>query len=156
MDTVSNLRIRLMIIECLQRYKQCVEAAHRLSTDYNQSYPLIIDESTRSMSASELTVPQISQLISTSMATIHQLKSPGQRTLLGDRSFEYAYKTFIPEIGWCLASPSEQFLLLFVDGQTVLIDGKSNRVSFHDRYRTMLVPNGIPSINDYLHRLNRN
>jgi len=82
-------------------------------------------------------------LFRSSSALVPELaKSPavGSARHEPDRSFEFAFRTHLPNVGWCLASPFEQFLLLFTDGQTVLIDGANNRVAFHDRFTT---PNGM-------------
>lgn len=137
---VKDARAHL-ISECLIRYQQCVEAAKNLGDfrNNNDGGPFVINETCGendySSNIPDLTVPHLTQLISSASVIVSSGSATGSSPhMASDRSFEYAYKTYLPNIGWCLASPSEQFLLLFVDGQTVLIDGKNNRVSFHDRH----------------------
>jgi hypothetical protein len=127
-EKIRSLSDRVMVRECLLLYQRCCQEAERIAPQKDRlSLPHIIRES--SVNNGEITAPQISNLISASMATMTSVP----RIPDTERSFEYAYKTFLPEVGWCLASPAEQFLLLFTDGQTVLIDGRKNRVAFHDR-----------------------
>jgi hypothetical protein len=125
-EQITPTQDRLVVSECLTRYRQCYETALRIAGKREcHPFPYVIRESATHIG--EITAPQISTLISTSMASM------SSRIPSADRSFEYAYKTYLPNVGWCLASPAEQFLLLFTDGQTVLIDGRRNRVAFHDR-----------------------
>lgn len=119
---------REMVSECFARHEQCCEVASRIAAQrHTLPFPHVIRESSERIAIGEITAPQISTLISTSMSCIPPHLPDAEK------SFEYAYKTYLPGVGWCLASPTEQFLLLFTDGQTVLIDGKKNRVAFHDK-----------------------
>lgn len=119
---------RELLAECMSRYKQCCDMVSHISSHRDTlPFPQVINETTDCMTIGEITAPQISTLISSSMSSIPSHPADAER------SFEYAYKTYLPNIGWCLASPAEQFLLLFTDGQTILIDGKRNRVAFHDK-----------------------
>lgn len=143
---------------------QKAAATSIVNGDPMANFPLIIDERHGHSSSSnglnnhsdynqqhliELTLPQASQLMATIYSqhehlrrhhSPHQSQRSNSATLPtsfindNDRSFEYVYQTFLPEIGWCLASPSEQFLLLFMDGLTVLIDGRHNRVTYRHNH----------------------
>lgn len=146
---VKNDPHRVLISECLLKYQQCTQI---LAKGTDGSFPLIIDDrtlrarhqqpssnvlhhedyQTSDYHSSDLTMPQLSRLISAGMASMHE---QGKGTLLAERStmLEYTFHTFLPGIGYCLASPAEQFLLLFLDGDTILIDGRRNRVCHHDR-----------------------
>lgn len=127
---LSPIEDRLLVAECMARYKQCCETCLRISAIRDTlPFPYVIKEGA-TLTVGEITIPQISSLISTSMASMPRAVAPE-----GEGSFEYAFKTYLPNVGWCLASSAEQFLLLFTDGQTVLIDGRKNQVAFHDRSR---------------------
>lgn len=136
---VTGTNDSVSINYCLSKFKQCVTAdANRLPLD---PYPLIIREDDIDPGCN------ITNLISVASASMnvslnaHAANVPDiAKTFTGypriepDRSFECAFRTHLPDVGWCLASPFEQFLMLFFDGQTVLIDGTNNRVAFHDRF----------------------
>lgn len=161
---VKNDHHRVLISECLLKYQQCIQA---LAKETNGSFPRIIDErtlrarnqqqpssndlhheavhQTNEYQSGDLTIPQLTRLISAGMASMHE---QGKGTLLAERStmLEYTFHTFLPGIGYCLASAAEQFLLLFLDGDTVLIDGRRNRVCYHDRHEA-----GTPEGNRWLY-----
>lgn len=136
-DRISNPRTRSIVTECMEQYRQCLEIAQKIFARRDQypfPYTTRLDHSSSDQHVgdsclAEITAPQMSALISTSMAS---LPSTSRALSDAERSFEYAYKTYLPNVGWCLASAAEQFLLLFADGNTVLIDGRRNRVAFHD------------------------
>lgn len=131
--SLSHSRHWELIREGLRQYERCLQAALALAGDRDAyPFPYVIRETClQAPAVADITAPQMRTFINSTMAAM----PPGSFALPadGERSFEYAYKTHIPGVGWCLASAGEQFLLLFADGQTVLIDGKRNRVAYHDR-----------------------
>ena len=120
-----------LIADAMDLYRKCI--ANRPTSPFNGPFPVILRENTDTAATliGDITAPQMTALVSSTMSTI---STPPRYD--PEKSFEYACKTFLPQIGWCLASPHQQFLLLFTDGKTLLIDGKSNRVAFaEDRGR---------------------
>jgi len=153
LDRISPPTVRLLVGECLARYKQCCQVAECIRPNRDQlPFPYLITETGAKES---IDYPSLPTLVSATMSTLRQRTwqppSTKRETFLRPNSYSpgdplqgnesmlslaFTYRTFLPDVGWCLASPEEQFLLLFADGMTVLIDGARNMMAYHDKRQT--------------------
>lgn len=144
LEHIKPMETKLFVSECLSRYKQCSEALREKTTTMTIEEgdpPLIIREDVRSSQSlqiiPEMTIPQLTSLINDTINTIYFDRRSNNNNYYPinwnsssniPNNFEGAYRVFLPQVGWCLANPAEQFLLLFCDGDTVLLDGRNARV----------------------------
>lgn len=124
LGTIS-LALRPFLAEFFRLYQSSVDTYCRVRHQQESSlalFPFVVreagDQGTGQTAAYQPTIPLFRPVEA----------HPGRN----QAAFAFVYKTFIPDIGWCLASTSDEFLLLFCDGITVLVDGRANSIGFHD------------------------
>jgi hypothetical protein len=128
----AGIRHRDLVKDVLERYRQCFDVAKH-SASLSTHLPTIIREDRNALNSTNLQMTMLSSPNSYGSVAYHNSHSSlniAKLANMSENSFEYAHKTYLPNVGWCLASPSEQFLMLFSDGNTVLIDGRKNLVAF--------------------------
>lgn len=135
-----DARCRLVLSDFLGRYRQASETASRISPDQDLQlapFPFIVREhpsSNAETGQTGLCHPTLQTLPLTTLSEGLPKHSRQAQPDISNAScnFAFVYKTYLPDVGWCLASTSDEFLLLFSDGVTVLVDGRTNMVGFHD------------------------
>lgn len=131
------------LLEFRSRYKEASEVCKRIYSDQNRGvlpFPYVIREGisdSRNLQSAycQPSIPLMTITDGTALATDFKRPLPTLPTTSSPNSscnFAFVYKTYLSNVGWCLASTSDEFLLLFMDGITVLINGKTNMVGFHD------------------------
>jgi hypothetical protein len=124
------------VLEFHSRYRQASEIYKRIFAGQDQGllpFPYVIREGlvdTKNFQSAyyQPSIPLISITEGKTLEMNSKKLSHGSKPF----SFAFVYKTYLNNVGWCLASTSDEFLLLFTDGITVLVNGKTNMVGFHD------------------------
>jgi len=181
-DDRLTSRTRAILSDFLGRYEQACTTAKRIRADQDADrlpFPFVVRESgdmaTSARPVEGNTKPLV---VSTQTAycqptvpllTLHDamrdydsqpqmVPSPPAIPHPTGLTFAIAYKTFLPQVGWCLASTDDQYLMLFLDGACLLLDGRTSSLRYQDGSRAPCdlrmepsQPGGLP---DYVkHRL---
>ncbi len=127
---------RLLVSEFLGRYQQAMTTLKRIKEDQDRGtfpFPFVVREHSSTESGNtafyQPTIPQMT--LSDTLVKSKPLAQPNSFETAA-KSFVIAYKTFMSGVGWCLASSSDQYLMLFSDGVSVLVDGRENLIGLWD------------------------
>lgn len=149
-DPTLDGKSRLMLSDFLGRYKQAMATLRKVSSDQERGvlpFPFVLREAPQKevgqTAMYQPTIPMMTLSNDTAaVADMYQRVpsapkippvSPAKPDFFG--SFAVAYRTFIPSVGWCLASSSDQFLMLFADGVSILVDGPQNVIAYDDGHK---------------------
>lgn len=123
---------RLLLSDFLGRYHQAIETCQKIRSNQDREtlpFPFVIREHvTADSGQTAFCQPTIQTMNLTELRTTRQqmeLTPP-----IESNEFEIAYRTFQSRVGWCLASTSDQYLLLFLDGVSLLVDGRINMICY--------------------------
>lgn len=138
---------RLMLGEFLGRHGQATATCSRIREDQDSGhlpFPFVVrEQSSPDHAAAESlvpapTIPMLTLGAGTGLETSLPIRPFGYCSeTLPTAPFLIAYRTFLPQIGWCLASADDQYLLLFSDGASILLNGRKNIVGYQDSSRPL-------------------
>lgn len=142
-DLSLDSEMRLMVSEFLGRYQQAAETSQRIRKEQESGiipFPFVVREHTTPESGQTAFCQPTVQLMTISEAAPPLRRAAPQAApqqvptaeSSDPGNFVWAYKTFLPNVGWCLASTCDQFLMLYADGVSALVDGRANVVGIHD------------------------
>lgn len=137
---------RLMLAEYLARCEQAITTAKRIRDDQDAGrlpFPFVVREQVQSHQTSTeslvpvTTIPMLTLGTGINASLQTQIVPMQSKLSISPPPFAIAYRTFLPQVGWCLASTDDQYLLLFSDGASILLDGRSNAVGYQDSTRPL-------------------
>lgn len=123
---------RAVLSEFLGRYQQAMTTLKRIRDEQDRGtlpFPFVVREHASLESGhTAFCNPTIQMMTLSEELVPHQANVPTVKAL----EFSIAYKTFLANVGWCLASACDQYMMLFIDGVSMVVDGKLNMIGYTD------------------------
>lgn len=128
---------RAVLSEFLGRYQQAMTTLKRIRDEQDCGslpFPFVVREHASLESGHTAFCNPTIQMMTLSEELVQQPQQSTPHNVPTVKALEFAiaYKTFLANVGWCLASACDQYMMLFIDGVSMVVDGRLNMIGYTD------------------------